>query len=61
MCGGDKNDVEIFFAQLSSRFSLTATNQASFIINTFLGQSNRKVIKRINLRNISIDFSIRLN
>jgi hypothetical protein len=43
MCGGDKNDIEIFFSQLSSRFSLMVTNQSSFIINTFLNRSNRKV------------------
>ncbi len=43
MCGGDKNDVEIFFSQLSSRFSLMLTNQSSFLINTFIGRSNRKI------------------
>ncbi|UJR10556.1 hypothetical protein I4U23_014756 [Adineta vaga] len=43
MCGSDKNDVETFFSQLSSRFSLTITNQSTFMINTFLGRSNRKI------------------
>ncbi len=46
MCGGENNDIENFFSQLSSRFSLMVTNQSgdsSFIINTFLGRSNRKV------------------
>ncbi|CAF1070974.1 unnamed protein product [Adineta steineri] len=43
MCGSDKNDVEVFFSQLSSRFSLTITNQSSFMINTFFGRSNRKI------------------
>jgi len=46
MCGGENNDIEIFFSQLSSRFSVLVTNQygdSSFIINTFLGRSNRKV------------------
>jgi hypothetical protein len=50
MCGGENNDIEIFFSQLSSRFSLLVTNQygdSSFIINAFLGRSNRKV----NLKN----------
>jgi hypothetical protein len=45
MCGGDKNDIESFFSQLSSRFSLIITNQSSFMINTFLDRSNRKVRK----------------
>jgi hypothetical protein len=45
MCGGDKNDVEIFFSQLSSRFSVTLTNQSSFLINLFIGRLNRKVKK----------------
>jgi hypothetical protein len=47
MCGGETNDIEIFFSQLASRFSLSVTNQygdSSFIINTFIGRSNRKVI-----------------
>lgn len=47
MCGGEIDDVERFFSQLSSRFSLMATNQYgdfSFIINAFLGRSNRRVI-----------------
>jgi hypothetical protein len=47
MCGGDNNDIEIFFSQLSSRFSLLITNQSgdsSFVINAFLGRTNRKVI-----------------
>lgn len=43
MCGGDKNDVETFFSQLSSRFSLIVTNQSTFLINTFINRSNRKV------------------
>ncbi|CAF3809984.1 unnamed protein product [Adineta steineri] len=46
MCGGNNNDIEIFFSQLASRFSLVTTNQygdLSFIINAFLGRSNRKV------------------
>ncbi|CAF0785219.1 unnamed protein product [Rotaria sordida] len=46
MCGGENNDVENFFSQLSSRFSLMVTNQhgeLSFIINAFLGRSNRKI------------------
>lgn len=43
MCGGEKNDVEIFFAQLSSRFSLIVTNQSSLTIHTFIDRSNRKV------------------
>ncbi|CAF2393123.1 unnamed protein product [Rotaria sp. Silwood2] len=46
MCGGENNDVEKFFSQLSSRFSLMVTNQygeLSFIINAFLGRSNRKI------------------
>ncbi|CAF0768934.1 unnamed protein product [Rotaria sordida] len=43
MCGGETNDVEIFSSQLSSRFSFMINNQSSFIINTFLDQSNRKI------------------
>jgi len=43
MCGGEKNDVEIFFSQLSSYFSVMVTNESTFIINTFLNRSNRKV------------------
>ncbi len=46
MCGGENNDIEIFFSQLSSRFSLLVTNEygdSSFIINAFIGRSNRKV------------------
>ncbi len=43
MCGGgENNDIENFFSQLSARFSLMITN-SSFIINTFIGRSNRKV------------------
>ncbi len=45
MCGGEKNDVEIFFSQLSSRFSLMITDQSSFLINAFIDRSNRKVKK----------------
>lgn len=43
MCGGEKNDVEIFFSQLSSRFSLMVTNQSSFTVNVLIDRSNRKV------------------
>ena len=46
MCGGENNEVEMFFSQLSSRFSVLVTNQSgdlAFIVNTFLGRSNRKV------------------
>ncbi|CAF4568808.1 unnamed protein product [Rotaria socialis] len=46
MCGGENDDVERFFSQLSARFSLMVTNQYgdfSFIINAFLGRSNRKI------------------
>ena len=60
MCGGDKNDIESFFSQLSSRFSLIITHQSSFMINTFLDQSNRKVKKLIS-KKIVINLSIRLN
>lgn len=45
MCGGESNDVEIFFSQLSSRFSIYG--DSSFVINTFIGRSNRKVILEI--------------
>ena len=47
MCGGENNDIETFFSQLSARFSLMVTAQngdSSFIINAFLGRTNRKVI-----------------
>ncbi|CAF4603583.1 unnamed protein product [Rotaria sp. Silwood1] len=46
MCGGENNDVEKFFSQLSSRFSLMVTNQygeLSFVVNAFIGRSNRKI------------------
>lgn len=43
MCGGEKNDVEIFFSQLSSRFSLVVTNQSSITIHAVLDRSNRKI------------------
>ncbi len=53
MCGSDKNDVETFFSQLFSRFSVMATNQSSFIINILLGRSNRKVKRKgVHLRKI---------
>jgi hypothetical protein len=62
MCGGDKNDVEIFFSQLSSRFSMIVNNQSSFIINTFLNRSNRKVTKKKLIYNKKKSFFIiRLN
>jgi hypothetical protein len=60
MCGGEKNDVEIFFSQLSSRFSMIVNNQSSFIINTFLNQSNRKVTTNL-LKKKYFFFFIRLN
>jgi hypothetical protein len=61
MCGGENNDIEMFFSQLSSRFSLMVINQ-SFIINTFLGRSNRKVIL-LNKKKENYFFSnfVRLN
>lgn len=59
MCGGEKNDVEIFFAQLSSRFSVIVTNQSSFIVNTFIDRSNRKV--RLSRLMNEHDFVFRLN
>ena len=43
MCGSERNDVEVFFSQLSTRFSLTVANQSTFIINAFLSRANRKV------------------
>ncbi|CAF3534665.1 unnamed protein product, partial [Rotaria socialis] len=43
MCGSETNDVKNFFSQLSSRCSLMINNQSSFMINTFLGRSNRKI------------------
>lgn len=43
MCGGETNDVKTFCSQLSSRFSFINNDQPSFMINTFLGRSNRKV------------------
>ncbi|CAF3390712.1 unnamed protein product [Rotaria sp. Silwood1] len=43
MCGGETNDIEIFSSQLSSRFSFMINNQSSFVINTYLDQSNRKI------------------
>jgi hypothetical protein len=48
MCGGEKNDVEIFFSQLFSYFSVMVTNESTFIINNFLNRSNRKVKKNKN-------------
>lgn len=44
MCGGETNDVEIFFSQLSSRFSLVVNNQPSFLMKAYIGRSHRKVI-----------------
>jgi hypothetical protein len=52
MCGGDSNDVELFFNQLASRFTLTVTNQSgetSFILDTFLGRHNRKVSHSVTM------------
>ncbi|CAF4685013.1 unnamed protein product, partial [Rotaria sp. Silwood2] len=43
MCGGETNDVQILCSQLFSRFSFMINNQSSFVINTFLDQSNRKI------------------
>ncbi|CAF1029352.1 unnamed protein product [Rotaria magnacalcarata] len=43
MCGSETNDVKIFCSHLSSRCSLMINNQSSFMINTFLGRSNRKI------------------
>ncbi|CAF1123406.1 unnamed protein product [Adineta ricciae] len=46
MCGGETNDIEIFFSQLATRFSLVTTNQhgdTSFIITTSLDHDNRKI------------------
>lgn len=43
MCGGETNDVEIFFSQLSSHFPLMLYNQVNFAMNAVLGRSNRKV------------------
>ncbi|CAF0947926.1 unnamed protein product [Adineta ricciae] len=43
MCGSEKNDVETFFSQLSSRFSLMISNQSTFLFHTLLGRSNRKI------------------
>lgn len=56
MCGGESNEIEQFFAQLSSRFTLIGnqySGYSSFIIKTFLQRSTRKVnffqIHQLNL------------
>lgn len=58
MCGGEKNDVEIFFAQLSSRFSLIVTNQSSLTIHTFIDRSNRKVKEFFSIDRFAMFFQI---
>lgn len=50
MCGGEMNEIEQFFSQLSSRFTLignTYSGNSSFIIKTFLHRTTRKVISQI--------------
>ena len=64
MCGGEMNEIEQFFSQLSSRFTLIVNNysgNSSFIIKTFLRRSTRKVI-RTNFLPLKLQiFPFRLN
>lgn len=60
MCGGEMNEIEQFFSQLSSRFTLIVNHysgNSSFIIKTFLHQSTRKVIRINSLSLQSKSFS----
>ena len=43
MCGGEKNEVEHFIEQLSTRFTLVETTRSSFMITASLGRSTRRV------------------
>lgn len=52
MCGSDIDDVNLFFTHLGSRFALIVSNESgetSFIFNTLVGRTNRKV--KLNLTN----------
>lgn len=64
MCGGESNEIEQFFAQLSSRFTLIANQYAgnsSFIIKTFLQRSTRKVISEKSKENFLLSNFSRSN
>lgn len=65
MCGGEKNEVETFLDQLSSRLTLTPIGASSLFFSAFVGRKKRKVCRRDEnfsfFRTKNFSFQVELN